>query len=100
MTLPPNFPASPHAILDPGAHWVPDEPDSRMEKLPPLVQKLRETKGREELDVPRKMERLKQWCRDVNLAQSAVAFHFVYVDQNSFDQYRPQSFDALITHFR
>ncbi len=42
MPLPPNFPASPHAILYPNARWVPDEPDSRMEKLPPLVQKLRE----------------------------------------------------------
>ncbi len=42
MPLPPGFPASPHDILDPGARWVPDEPDERMEKLPPLVQQLRE----------------------------------------------------------
>ncbi len=74
-------------------------PDFLVKKSPGEIY-IVETKGREELDVPRKMERLKQWCRDVNLAQSAVAFHFVYVDQNSFDQYRPQSLDALITHFR
>ena len=42
MPLPPGFPASPHDILDPGARWVPGEPDERMEKLPPLVQQLRE----------------------------------------------------------
>ena len=42
MPLPPGFPASPHDILDPGARWVPDERDERMEKLPPLVQQLRE----------------------------------------------------------
>ena len=42
MPLPPGFPTSPYDILDPDSRWVPDEPDSRMEKLPPLVQKLRE----------------------------------------------------------
>ena len=33
-----------------------------------------ETKGREDLDVPLKMARLKQWCEDVNAAQSNVVF--------------------------
>ena len=42
MPLPPNFPASPHDILDPGVRWVPDESGLYMTKLPPLVQKLRE----------------------------------------------------------
>ncbi len=41
MHLPPDFPTSLYDILGPGARWVPDEPDSCMEKLPPLVQKLR-----------------------------------------------------------
>jgi len=31
-----------------------------------------ETKGREDLDVPLKMARLKQWCEDINRAQQAV----------------------------
>ncbi len=31
-----------------------------------------ETKGQEELDVPLKMERLKQWCEDINRVQSEV----------------------------
>lgn len=39
MPIPPNFPTSPSAILHPNARWL---PDSQMEKLPPLVQKLRE----------------------------------------------------------
>ena len=29
-----------------------------------------ETKGREELDVPMKMQRLRQWCEDINRAQA------------------------------
>ena len=58
-----------------------------------------ETKGREDLDVPPKMARLKQWCVDVNKAQSAVC-DFVYVDEESFERYRPQSFADLIKSFR
>ena len=42
MPLPPNFPTSPHDILDSGVRWVPDESGLYMTKLPPLVQKLRE----------------------------------------------------------
>ncbi len=59
-----------------------------------------ETKGREELDVPQKMERLKQWCMDVNTVQSAVVFHCVYVDEKSFDRYRPKSFHELFGNFK
>ncbi len=59
-----------------------------------------ETKGREDLDVPLKMARLKQWCEDVNLAQKVVRFDFVYVDEESFKKYRPQSFGALTRAFR
>ena len=42
MPLHRHFPTSPHAILEPDSHWVPGQTDSRMAKLPPLVQKLRE----------------------------------------------------------
>ena len=31
-----------------------------------------ETKGLEDLDVPLKMERLRQWCEDINRVQSHV----------------------------
>jgi len=59
-----------------------------------------ETKGQEELDVPLKMERLKQWCADVNAQQSDVVYDFVYVDQEGFDKYLPKNFVQLITNFR
>jgi len=59
-----------------------------------------ETKGREDLDVPLKMERLRQWCDDVNRVQSDVDFDFVYVDQDGFEQYNPTSFRQLLERFR
>ncbi len=58
-----------------------------------------ETKGREDLDVPLKMQRLSQWCEDVNTAVSDVDYDFVYVDQESFDVYRPQTFQQLLDGF-
>ena len=59
-----------------------------------------ETKGREDLDVPRKMARLHQWCEDVNAAQNATAYDFVYANQVDYQQYRPTSFQALLDGFR
>ncbi len=58
-----------------------------------------ETKGQEDLDVPLKMERLRQWCDDINKAQSAVEYDFVYADQESFDKYNPTSFRQLSEGF-
>ncbi|MXY99152.1 type III restriction endonuclease subunit R, partial [Candidatus Poribacteria bacterium] len=55
-----------------------------------------ETKGREDLDVPRKMQRLSQWCEDVNRTMTDVNYDFVYVDQESFDIYTPQTFQQLL----
>jgi len=59
-----------------------------------------ETKGREELDLPLKMQRLKQWCEDVNRGQTDVKWDFVYVDQESFEKYKPASFRQLVDGFR
>lgn len=59
-----------------------------------------ETKGQEDLDVPLKMERLKQWCADINQAQDDVTYEFIYVDEESFHKYQPKSFDSLVTGFR
>jgi type III restriction enzyme len=62
-----------------------------------------ETKGREELDLPQKMARLKQWCADATAASAAHGgprYGFVYVDQDGFEQYRPQTFAALMSSFR
>ena len=74
-------------------------PDFLVKKSPSEMY-IVETKGREELDVPQKMERLKQWCEDVNEAQSAAVYNFVYVDQESFEKYQPRSFADLIASFR
>jgi type III restriction enzyme len=58
-----------------------------------------ETKGQEDLDVPLKMARLRQWCEDINRVQSAVEYDFVYVDQESFDKFAPSSFRQLMAGF-
>lgn len=58
-----------------------------------------ETKGQEDLDVPLKMERLRQWCEDTNAAQSETTFDFVYVDEESFERFRPTSFSQLTGSF-
>jgi type III restriction enzyme len=59
-----------------------------------------ETKGLEDLDVPLKMDRLRQWCEDINRVQAEVTYDFVYVDQQSFEQYKPSSFRQLLDGFR
>jgi type III restriction enzyme len=59
-----------------------------------------ETKGLEDLDVPLKMARLRQWCEDINRVQTDVKFDFVYVDQESFEKYKPTSFRHLLDAFK
>jgi type III restriction enzyme len=62
-----------------------------------------ETKGREELDLPRKMARLKQWCEEATSASRAEggpAYRFVYVDQAGFENHRPTTFATLDVAFR
>jgi len=59
-----------------------------------------ETKGQEDLDVPLKMQRLRQWCEDINKVQTGVKYDFVYVDQESFEKYNPVSFRQLVDSFR
>jgi type III restriction enzyme len=62
-----------------------------------------ETKGREELDLPQKMARLRQWCEDATTAtkdDGGPRYRFVYVDQESFDQHKPSSFAGLASTFR
>jgi len=59
-----------------------------------------ETKGQEDLDVPLKMERLKQWCFDINSLQNQVVFDFVYVDEESFNEYRPSTFKDIVSSFQ
>lgn len=59
-----------------------------------------ETKGQVDLDVPLKIARLKQWCEDINQAQSKAKYDFVYVDMEGFDKYKPTTFKQLIAAFR
>ncbi len=58
-----------------------------------------ETKGQEDLDVPSKMERLKQWCEDVNRAQRNVVYDFAFVDDEGFKKYAPKSFTDVLSGF-
>lgn len=57
-----------------------------------------ETKGREELELPRKMARLRQWCADASAA-GEVSYGFVYVDQEGLEAHRPASFQGLVETF-
>lgn len=59
-----------------------------------------ETKGQQDLDVPLKMERLRQWCEDINSAQSAACYDYVFVDEESFKKYQPKTFESLVVNFR
>ncbi|MDP2604832.1 MAG: DEAD/DEAH box helicase family protein, partial [Deltaproteobacteria bacterium] len=59
-----------------------------------------ETKGQEDLDVPLKMGRLRQWCEDINRVQADIEYDFVYVDEESFEKYKPTSFRQLVDGFR
>ena len=59
-----------------------------------------ETKGLADLDVPLKMQRLRQWCEEINRVQADVKYDFVYVDQESFERYKPTSFRQLVDGFR
>ena len=59
-----------------------------------------ETKGQEDLDVPLKIQRLRQWCEDINRVQTEAEYDFVYVDQESFERYKPSSFRQLVANFR
>ncbi len=62
-----------------------------------------ETKGRAELDLPQKMQRLAQWCADATAASAAdtdTVYHFVYVDQAGFERHHPTTFAALPASFR
>jgi type III restriction enzyme len=64
-----------------------------------------ETKGRQELDLPQKMARLKQWCSDATAAEAAECgspgqrYDFVFVDQIGFGKHSPKTFAALASSF-
>ncbi len=59
-----------------------------------------ETKGLEDPDVPLKMARLKKWCEDVNATQKKLRCDFLFVDEEDFERYKPDSFSGLVSNFR
>jgi type III restriction enzyme len=59
-----------------------------------------ELKGREELDVPNKLERLKQWCEDVNKLQSKIKYDWLYVNEDKFNLFRARNFEEFIKAFK
>jgi len=59
-----------------------------------------ETKGREELDLPQKMARLRQWCEDATAAEeNGQRYDFVFVDEASWKKHQPQTFASLAAGF-
>jgi len=69
-------------------------------KISPKEIYIVETKGLEDLDVPLKMERLKKWCEDINALQNKVHYDYVFVEEEDFEKYKPDSFSSLVTNFR
>lgn len=62
-----------------------------------------ETKGRQELDLPHKMARLKLWCEDATAASTArggPGYRFLYVDQQGFEAHQPKALGDLVASFR
>jgi hypothetical protein len=54
-----------------------------------------ETKGREELDLPQKLHRLRQWCA----AAAPNRYDCLYGDQSGFEKHPPATFAALVASF-
>ncbi len=59
-----------------------------------------ETKGREDLDDPLKIGRLRQWCDDVNKSQKEQTYHCLYVRQEEYEKYLPKNFSELTQSFK
>lgn len=61
-----------------------------------------ETKGRAELELPRKMARLRQWCLDATAAaaeEGAVTYRFLFVDEDGFNKHKPATMADLAASF-
>ena len=59
-----------------------------------------ETKGQEDLDVPAKMERLDQWCKDINQISKDINYSWALVDYDSFKKNKPKDFTELLKVFK
>ena len=59
-----------------------------------------ETKGLVDEDVPHKLNRLRQWCEDCTRIDDKMIYDFVYVDQKSYEKYKPRTFSQVLEGFR
>lgn len=58
-----------------------------------------ETKGREDLDDPLKIKRLAQWCDDANARQKKIVYKMLYVKQEDWEKYKPNTWKKVIAVF-
>lgn len=70
-------------------------------KVAPKQYYVVETKGREDLDDILKIDRLQQWCDDVNATQREIKYQMLYVKQEEWEaqQNRPRSFNSAVRIF-
>jgi type III restriction enzyme len=50
-----------------------------------------ETKGREDLDDVRKIDRLETWCEDVNEVQDDMEFRYLYLKENQWEEWQEKA---------
>ena len=75
-------------------------PDARGFLLRQKWGSITSTATQEDLEVRLKTERLKQWREDINHVQWDVTYNFVFVDEESFSSYSPNSIADLAANFR
>ncbi|MGH2574334.1 MAG: type III restriction endonuclease subunit R, partial [Ignavibacteria bacterium] len=74
-------------------------PDFIVKKSPTEIYII-ETKGREDIEDPHKIERLEQWCQDINKIQKEVKFAWLFVKEEEYKKYKVSSFEELINNFK
>jgi len=55
-------------------------------KTSPTTFYILETKGREDADDIRKIQRLATWCKDINTAQKEYTYRAVYIKQEKWEE--------------
>lgn len=65
-------------------------------KVDPKTVYIIELKGAEDLDDILKVKRLAQWCEDVNKISGGVKYHSLYIMQETYNKYKPQSFSQIV----
>ena len=55
-----------------------------------------ETKGREDLDDPKKFERLRQWCADASVMDAPRKYQTIFLREETWEALRPRTFQQLV----